>query len=95
VSDDGKTALVEMVFSDPIAFQAVMKQEITARGLTVPATPGGSPSTVSAALTNALQSAVPGLQIFERGKATDAQILGAFQKYKAKFSFAGATVRPQ
>lgn len=95
LSDDHKTALVEMVFSDPIAFQAVMQQEASNRGLSVPTTPGSSPAAVSGSLTNALQSAVPGLQIFERGKATDGQILAAFQKYKANFSFAGTTVRPQ
>lgn len=96
LSDDHQTALVEMVFSDPIAFQAVMQQEATNRGISVPANPAGtSPAAVSASLTNALQSAVPGLQIFERGKATDAQILSAFQQYKASFSFAGTTVRPQ
>jgi hypothetical protein len=95
LSDDGKTALVEMVFSDPVSFQAVMSQEANARGLTVSATPAGNPAATSAALTNTLQNAVPGLQIFERGKATDAQILSAFQKYKTNFSFAGTSVRPQ
>ena len=96
LSDDHQTALVEMVFSDPVAFQTVMQQEASNRGVSVAAdAAGASPAAVSASLTNALQSAVPGLQIFERGKATDAQILSAFQKYKANFSFAGTTVRPQ
>ena len=94
LSDDHKTALVEMVFADPISFQAVMQREASARGISAPATAGASRGAASASLTNALQSAVPGLQIFERGKATDAQILAAFQKYKANFSFSG-TVRPQ
>ena len=49
---------------------------------------------MSSSLTTALQSAVPGLQIFERGKATDAQILSVFQTYKANFSLNGTTVRP-
>lgn len=95
LSDDGKTALVEMVFADPISFQAVMQQEASARGISAPATAGASRGAASASLTNALQSAVPGLQIFERGKATDAQILAAFHKYKANFSFTTNTVRPQ
>lgn len=96
LSDDRQTALVEMVFADPVAFQTVMQQEAANRGVSVPANAvGASPASVSAGLTNALQSAVPGLQIFERGKTTDAQILSAFQKYKANFSFAGTTVRPQ
>ena len=95
LSDDGRTALVQMVFSDPIAFQVVMNQEIATLGLTAPTTPAANPAATSAALTNALQSAVPGLQVFERGKATDTQILSAFQRYKANFSFAGTTVRPQ
>lgn len=96
MSDDGTMALVEMVFSDPIAFQAVMQQELSNRGVTAPAiSPGAAPAAVSTSLSTSLQSAVPGLQIFERGKATDSQILSAFQQYKAKFSFAGTTVRPQ
>jgi hypothetical protein len=99
LSDDGQTALVEMVFSDPISFQAVMQQEAANRSVSVPAIPATaaavSPAAVSTSLTTALQGAVPGLQIFERGKATDAQILSAFQKYKANFSFNGTTVRPQ
>ena len=37
-------------------------------------------------------SAVPGLQMFERGNATQAQILTVFQQYKKSFSF--ATVHP-
>jgi hypothetical protein len=95
LSSDGNTALAEMVFSDPISFQAVMQQEATARSVTPAPTPPGNPAALSAALTTALQSAVPGLQIFERGKATDTQILTAFQAYNANFTFAGTTVRPQ
>ena len=95
LSDDGKTALVEMVFSDPISFQTVMQQEASTRSISVPTTAAASPGAVSSSLTTALQSAVPGLQIFERGKATDAQILSVFQTYKANFSLNGTTVRPQ
>jgi hypothetical protein len=36
----------------------------------------------------AVQAAVPGLQLFERGKVTEAQILAAFQKAKASFTLA-------
>jgi hypothetical protein len=105
LSDDGKSALIEFVFASPVEFQTFLQKQATALGITVPATaalPTG-PSTTGAtsslaapsAAQTAIQAAVPGLLIFERGKATDQQILAAFQKYKANFTFGSSTVRPQ
>ena len=95
LSDDGQFALAEFVFSDPAAFVSVMKQEALSRNLSITLTTLETTAAQSAALTAALETAVPGLKIFERGKVTDAQILAEFQKHKAKFAFAGTTVRPQ
>jgi hypothetical protein len=97
MSDDGKFALVEYVFQSPPAFQAVLQQEAAARGIAV--NPGltraASAPGLAAAAQVALEAGVPGLKIFERGKATDAQILAEFQKHKAGFAFGTWTVRPQ
>lgn len=105
LSDDGKSALVEFVFANAAAFQSVLQTEATARSLVVSASalqlaPPGlstSPSALAppSALQTTLETAVPGLKIFERGKAADADIITEFQKHKAGFKFAGATVRPQ
>jgi hypothetical protein len=106
LSDDGKSALIEFVFASPVEFQSFLQKQATALGITVPATatvPTGPPSTTGATspvaapspAQTAIQAAVPGLLIFERGKATDQQILTAFQKYKTNFTFGSSTVRPQ
>lgn len=106
LSDDGKSGLIEFVFASPVEFQTFLQKQATALGIAVPATatvPTGPPSTTGAtspvaapsAAQTAVQAAVPGLLIFERGKATDQQILTAFQKYKANFTFGSSTVRPQ
>lgn len=104
VSDDGQYALAELVFATPLAFQTALKNEVAARGVSVSSTSRASapaaPLTSAAAATSnalesALESAVPGLQIFERGQATQAQILAAFQQKKASFQFsANNSVRP-
>jgi hypothetical protein len=99
LSDDGKFALVEYVFASSAAFRAAMQQEAAARGVVV------NPSAVHAASAPglasvtaeqaALESAVPGLKIFERGKATDTDILTEFKKHSANFALGNGTVRPQ
>lgn len=96
VSDDGNYALAELVYVSPLAFQTALKNEVAARSLSIAALPSGTaPAAVSASLVTALQSAVPGLEVFESGQATQSQILAAFQKKKAAFQFSAAnTVRP-
>jgi hypothetical protein len=96
LSDDGQYALAELVFVSPLAFQTALKNEVAARNISVAALPATTaPAAVSGALETALQSAVPGLQIFERGQATQAQIQAAFQQKKASFTFSPTnSVRP-
>lgn len=101
-SDDGKFALVEFVFRDRIAFHDVLAREAAARGISAaplkaPASVLDLPAQVSetAKLVSALESAVPGLEMFERGKATQAQVLAEFQKRKKGFQFSQFTVRVQ
>ncbi|HEY4360371.1 MAG TPA: hypothetical protein VGN17_05365 [Bryobacteraceae bacterium] len=102
LSDDGKSALVEYVFASPVTFQAQLQQEAMARGIAIATTgnraapaplhPGlAAPSAAQAAL----EAAVPALKLFERGKATDDDILTEFRKYKANYVFTSATVRPR
>ena len=102
LSDDGKSVLVEYVFASPVTFQAALQQEAARRGIAVtgnalrltpvPLHPGlAAPSVAQAALENS----VPGLKIFERGKATDSDILTEFRKHKANYTFTSASVRPQ
>jgi hypothetical protein len=87
LSDDGNFALVEFVFQSPAAFQNILAKQAAAMALNVAAAaPGRGPS----ALQTALQAAIPGLQIFERGKATQSDILAEFQKHKKSFSFANS-----
>jgi hypothetical protein len=99
LSDDHTLALVEYVFESPVAFRAVLAQEAANQGIAVnqnasltALAPGLAPPTPEQA---ALEAAIPGLQIFERGKATESQILAAFQQHKASFAFGVWTVRPQ
>lgn len=95
ISDDGRLALVEFVFRDPAAFQNVLAIEAAARGIAVtPALQVALPGQPSG-LQTALQAAVPGLIMFERGKAAESTILAAFLKYKANFKFRAGSVRPQ
>jgi hypothetical protein len=87
LSDDGHLALVEFVFQSPEAFQKVLANQAAAMALNVAAAaPGPGPS----ALQTALQAAIPGLQMFERGKATQSDVLAEFQKHKKGFSFANS-----
>lgn len=99
LSDDGKVALVEYVFESPAAFRAVLAQEAANRGIAVNAvatlTPAGPGLAAPTPEQAALEAAIPGLQIFERGKATESQILAAFQQHKAGFAFGAWSVRPQ
>ena len=109
LSDDGKSALIEMVFATPTAFQTFLQAQARRLGVTVPATAsaqtsqpasagsGSTPSSFAAASAaqTAIEAAVPGLKIFERGKASDQTILAEFQKYKAKFTLNSAMVRVQ
>jgi len=99
LSDDGKFALVEYVFATPVTFRAAMQQEAAARGLTInaaatrPATAAGFAAATPEQI--GLEAAVPGLKIFERGKATESDILNEFQKHKKNFAFGTAMARPQ
>lgn len=107
LSDDRKAALVEMVFATPKEFQAFLQSQAKVLGIAVPTTPTGPSSPASLALQGvkpsafaapsaaqaALEAAVPGLKMFERGKASDQDILTEFRKDKADFSFGAATVR--
>jgi len=99
LSDDGKLALVEYVFATPTSFQDVLKQEAASRGIAVSAVAGKPASApglaASSAAQTALEVAVPGLKLFERGKATEAQILAEFRRHKANFAFNAGSVRPQ
>jgi hypothetical protein len=47
------------------------------------------------AVQTALQAAVPGLAIYERGVAAQSDVLAAFQQYKKSFQFSSFTVRVQ
>jgi hypothetical protein len=85
LSDDGNFALVEFVFASRVAFQNVLAQQAAALGLNVGV---AAPSSGPSATQTALQAAVPGLQMFERGSATQAQVQAVFQQYKKSFSFA-------
>jgi hypothetical protein len=103
LSDDGKSALVEMVFATPATFQSVLQKEAAARGISVAAIPvsnapgSSASSSVSPSgpspVQTALETATPGLKMFERGKATQADVLAEFQKYKKDFQFNAFTVR--
>ena len=108
LSDDGKSALIEFVFAaSPVEFRSVPAKAGDGAGNYHPcataSVPTGPPATTGAtspvaapsAAQTAIQAAVPGLLIFERGKATDQQILTAFQKYKTNFTFGNSTVRPR
>jgi hypothetical protein len=102
ISDDGKFGLVEFVFQSPLSYQNFLAQAAA-----IPGSPTGavalqplsanlkSLAANTAALKVAFESAVPGMKLFERGKATEAEILAEFQKRKANFTFEGSSVRPQ
>jgi hypothetical protein len=87
ISDDGKFALVELVFQNPQAFQDVLAAEAPAHGINVtPALKNALPGQASG-LQTAMEATVPGLKMFERGKATLQQVLAEFQKPKKNFQF--------
>ena len=101
LSDDGKWALVEFVFQSPLAFHNFLVQAAASPSLSVAApalqaiSSDGSnlkalPANVTA-LTSAFEAAVPGLQLFERGKATPADVLTAFRQRKANYTFAAVS----
>ena len=105
MSDDGKLALVEFVFQSPLAYQNFLAKAAAAPGSPVsavalqPVSADGSNLKALAANTAALKSAfeasVPGLKLFERGNATEADILAEFRKQKANYTFGTSSVRPQ
>ena len=115
-SDDGKFALVEMVFAHPIAYHNFLSKAVQPSSTASSATHPFSalPSSVQglkpvpsdgsdvhalntniAALTDALKSGIPGLQLFERGKTTEAAVLAEFRAHKKNYTFGSSVVRPQ
>ena len=100
VSDDGKFALVEFVFHSPLAFHNFLTKAAASPGtaVAVPALQAVSADGSDlraltanvAALKSALESSIPGLKLFERGKATPAEILAEFRKRKAAFAFSAS-----
>jgi hypothetical protein len=99
LSDDGKSALTEMVFATPATFQSVLQGEASSRGIRVaapaPSAPGSVSSPGPSAVQTALESAIPGLKMFERGRATQDDVLTEFKKHKQDFQFGPFTVRVQ
>ena len=83
VSDDGRFALVELVFQSPAAFQDALAKEAASRGISEAA---GTPA------ANALEAAVPGLKLFECGKTTQQEVETEFRKYKNNYQFNPFTV---
>lgn len=77
LSDDYKTALVEMVFADPISFQAVMQEEVSTRGIFAPAKVGASRG---AASSSAVRRPTPRFSQRFIKKVTDANILDIIDK---------------
>src|SRR5262249_10243322 len=101
VSDDGRFALVEMVFQSPTTFQGVLQKQAASIGVAIPQT-GPKGKAVSAgpaspaipvissgpsAAQVTLEAAVPGLKMFERGKAKEADVVNYFKQYKRDFRF--------
>jgi hypothetical protein len=110
LSDDGKSALVEMVFATPMAFQDFLQARAKVLRVSVPPTmnepsspatqphlPGANPSPLAAPslAQSAMEAAVPGLKMFERGKSSDQDILTTFRRYKANFTMGSAILRVQ
>jgi hypothetical protein len=95
LSDDGNHALVELVFQNPQEFQNVLAAEAQARGITVTPALMTAPPAQPSGLQTALEAAVPGLKMFERGKATQQQVLTFFQQYKKNFQFSPIGVAVQ
>lgn len=105
ISDDGKFALVEFVFHSPLAFHNFLAKAATApnAGVAAPllqavSADGSNLSALTAnvaALKTTFESSFPGLKLFERGKATPAEILTEFRKRKADYSFASGSVVSQ
>ena len=101
LSDDGKWALVEFVFHSPLAFHNFLVQASASPtlGVVAPAlqsiSSDGSDlkalSANTAALKSAFAATIPGLELFERGKATPADILTAFRQRKANYTFAAVS----
>ncbi len=90
LSDDGTTALVELVFAKPAAFAAALATASAnlglASGVQAVLPDGSNVRTVISQLQTQLQSFVPNLKLFERGVASKAQIQTEFQKHKANFN---------
>ncbi len=104
-SDDGKFALVEFVFQNPVAYHNFLAKAVATPGIgvTIPALPvicadGSNLKALTAniaALKNAFESSVPGMRLFERGKVSQAAVLAQFRAHKANYAFGGSSVRPQ
>lgn len=104
LSDDGKFALVEFVFQNPVAYHnflatAAASPQVGTKTVALSAisADGSDLKALNANLAimkGALESSVPGLKLFERGKTSEAEVLGQFRTLKADFSF-DASVRPQ
>ena len=104
ISDDGKWALVEMVFQSPLSYQRFLGEAAATPGvLSIPVALQAIPadgSSVSAVASNtaklkaAFEASVPGLRLFERGQSTQQQIVTEFQKHKASYVFGSSSVRP-
>jgi hypothetical protein len=106
LSDDGKSALVEFIFSSPVAFHNFMvkasaqpgvnashgEHEVDLDKLHRGDTDGSEIRNLAAStakVQSAMQVAVPSLRMFERGKASEADILTEFRKHKAAYQFNG------
>jgi hypothetical protein len=97
LSDDGQYALVEFVIPDPMAFERLLvkamakipgSDTLATRTLPSIARDGSNAGSIAASIAArkaALESVVPGLKLFERGKSTEAEILTEFRKRKANF----------
>jgi hypothetical protein len=105
MSDDGKFALVELIFQSPLAYQSFLAkaaaspgspaQAVALKAVSADGSDLKSLAANTAALKSAFESSVPGLKLFERGKALEVDILTEFRKRKANFTFEGSSVTPQ
>jgi hypothetical protein len=112
LSDNGKFAIVEFVFSSPAAYSRTLKQAAASLTNRPQQITGSVDTSVLFAVANAadsddrteasrssgrkaaLENAIPGVKLFERGKDAESDILTALRKQKANFTF-DDTVRPQ
>jgi hypothetical protein len=101
LSDDGKFALVELVFQSPLTYQNFLVNAITSQSsgvaigsiqqpsLAAVSRDGSNTKSLNAnieALKSAFESSIPGVKLLERGKATAEEIQDAFKAKKANFA---------